>query len=320
MESIEGEGAKFFIELPKGKGHYRKEEIITTSEIQKDAPISPKSNGIDRTNLLTHFEGRKENAESKKTVRLLIVEDNPEVQAYIQSIFESDYEVHTADNGAQGLEATKKLLPDLIISDVMMPEIDGITLCNIIKSQLETSHIPVIILTARSNLLFRIEGLEIGADDYLTKPFNKEELRLKVKNMISSRQRLREKFARNHNFDPKEITVTTADEHFLEKIMQVVENNIENTDFSVEQFADELAVSRPLLFLKIKALTNQTPNNFIKSVRLKRAAQLLKQNELQISEIAYMVGFKDPRYFSKCFQKEFGKTPSEFAKTYVIQG
>ena len=319
VESVEGEGAKFFIELPKGKNHFKKDEIITPSEVEKQTLFPHKINGYDQ--ILISIEEREEhNTEGNKNVRLLIVEDNPELRAYIKSIFENDYEVHTADNGSVGIEVAKKLLPDLIICDVMMPEIDGITMCNIIKSELETSHIPVIILTARSNLLFRIEGLETGADDYLTKPFNKEELWLKAKNMVSSRQRLREKFARNHNFDPKEITVTTADEHFLEKIMQVVEENIENTAFSVEQFAEELAVSRPLLFLKIKALTNQTPNNFIKSVRLKRAAQLLKQNEFQISEIAYMVGFKDPRYFSKCFQKEFGKTPSEFAKTYIIKG
>ena len=208
----------------------------------------------------------------------------------------------------------RKHLPDLVISDVMMPEMDGITFCGKLKTDLEISHIPVILLTARTASLFKIEGLRIGADDYITKPFHPEELALRVRNTIQSRQEARDKFARVLNFDPKEISITSADEHFLETALQTVEQHIGNYDFNVIQFASELAVSRPLLFTKLKALTGQTPNNFIKTIRLKRAAQLLKTQKLNVSEVAYQVGFKDPKYFRKCFREKFDEVPSAFGK------
>ena len=182
-----------------------------------------------------------------------------------------------------------------------------------LKEDLEISHLPVILLTARTASLYKIEGLTVGADDYITKPFDPEELRLRVKNILAARKEARDKFARVLTFDPKSIDVTSADEVFLNKAMELVESNIGNYEYNVDQFAFDLAVSRPLLFIKLKALTDQTPNNFIKTIRLKRAAQLLLLHKLNVSEVAYKVGFKDPKYFRKCFQEQFNVTPSDYA-------
>jgi len=304
------QGATFVVQILKGKAHFKTEEIVEDSSghepmVNYDPVI------ISRQDINEILPPTQKKVDTNSPL-LLIVEDNPEIRAFIQQIFASDYRLITAENGLEGLQKTKKDLPDLIISDVMMPEMDGITFCGKLKNDLEISHIPIILLTARSASLFKIEGLTIGADDYITKPFNPDELRLKVRNRLAQRQRLREKFGKSRVFEPKEITVTSADEEFLEKLIELVENNIDNPDINVGQFAHQLAVSRAVLFTKIKVLTNHTPKNFLKSYRLKRAAQLLNTGKLNVSEVAYQVGFKEPRYFSKVFQNEFGRTPTQF--------
>lgn len=308
-------GSSFVVHIPKGNAHFDK---ITISQQQIKPNLIPNFRPIiipEKENGLSNLPVKR--TLPKESPLLLIVEDNPEIRNYIQQIFEDDYRIILAGNGQEGLDKAKNGLPDLIISDVMMPEMNGITFCNLVKTNLEISHIPIVLLTARTASLFKIEGLKIGADDYVTKPFNPEELRLRVRNIIQARQEARERFARVLTLDPKEISITSADEVFLEKALQVVEKNMENYDFNVNQFAFELAVSRPLLFTKIKALTGQTPNNFIKTIRLKRASQLIKSSKLNISEIADKVGFKDPKYFRKCFKDQFNMSPSDFKKSNI---
>ena len=222
----------------------------------------------------------------------------------------------TAENGVRGLEKAKDKLPDLIISDVMMPEMDGITFCRNLKKDIEISHIPVILLTARTASLFKIEGLKTGADDYITKPFVPDELRLRVRNTINARKKSRRRFMRVLKIDPEEISITSADEVFIEKALKIVEDQIDNSKFNVNQFAYDLAVSRPLLFTKLKALTGQTPNNFIKSIRLKRAAQLLETKKMNISEVAYKLGFNDTKYFGRCFREQYSMSPSEYKQSH----
>ncbi len=307
-------GATFLVQIPKGKAHFnfgKKIEKLPVAAPKKEVQVPPAVETTKHTtpvpaNSISNKKDRKE------LPLLLIVEDNPEIRAYVQQIFFNEYRFVTADNGEKGLVKAKKEMPDLIISDVMMPVMDGITLSRKLKTDIETSHIPIILLTARTAAIFKIEGLKTGVDDYVTKPFNSEELRLKVRNIVRTRQTLKEKFTRALNFDPQQIDVTSADEELLKKAMKIVENNINNYEFNVNQFATELTVSRPLLFIKLKALTGQTPNNFIKTIRLKRAAQLLKTHKLNISEIAYQVGFKDPKYFRKCFKDQFKMPPSEY--------
>ncbi|MGH1433164.1 MAG: two-component regulator propeller domain-containing protein [Lewinella sp.] len=304
-------GATFVVQLLKGRNHFTDAEILTDySDPEETANYEPM---LTLPATLAAPPNKGEQASPPPTAPLLlIVEDNPEVRSYIEQVFAEQYRLVTAENGLEGLAMAKKHLPDLVVSDVMMPEMDGITFCGKLKTDLEISHIPVILLTARTASLFKIEGLRIGADDYITKPFHPEELVLRVRNTIQSRQEARDKFARVLTLDPKKVTITSADEDFLNRALQFVEVNMNNTQLSVENFAHEMAVSRPLLFIKIKALTNQTPNNFVKSIRLKRAAQLLQQGKFRVTEVADHVGFRDPRYFSKCFQKEFNQTPSEY--------
>ncbi len=309
LHTPSGQGATFVVQIPKGNSHFDKSNISEVSSPESISNYQPIINNHDNN---FFNDNKEERAVDENAPLLLIVEDNQEILNYIEHIFSKKYRISTAKNGKIGIEKAKKELPTLIISDVMMPEMDGITFCGKVKSNLEISHIPVILLTARTASLFKIEGLKIGADDYITKPFNPEELQLRVQNMIQARQEVRDKFARVLSFDPKEITITSADEVFLEKALRIVEDEMENYGFNVEQFAFKLAVSRPLLFTKLKALTGQTPNNFIKTIRLKRATQLIKTKKLNISEIAHKVGFKDPKYFRKCFKAQFNMSPSDF--------
>ncbi len=310
VESEIGEGATFWVEIPIGKEHFKANEI-TDRQLPMQNVLANMEDAEIKSPDFSWLEEPAQQAPEDAPL-ILVVEDNEEVLQYVQSIFQQCYRIETAVNGLEGLKKAKQLNPTLIISDIMMPEMDGIAMCEKLKLDIKTSHIPIILLTARSAQLFKNEGLDTGADDYITKPFNPDELRLRVRNIIQGRQTMRQKFVRVMNLELKEITVTSADKEFLDRAMEVAEKHIDNTRFTAEQFAYELAVSRPLLFTKIKALTDQTPNNFMKTLRMKRAAQLLETRKLNVSEVAYKVGFRDARYFSKCFQKHFNQTPSEY--------
>ncbi|MEM6964036.1 MAG: two-component regulator propeller domain-containing protein [Bacteroidota bacterium] len=314
-ETPTSSGATFIVQIPKGKAHFKDvttvEQPTQTETIKNYQPVTSTERDLAAPTL------SEEKTVTEAAPSLLIVEDNSEVRDYVQQIFANEYRITLAEDGQAGLEKAKRTLPDLIISDVMMPQMDGITFCRKLKSDFEISHIPIVLLTARTASLFKIEGLKTGADDYVTKPFHPEELRLRVRNIIQTRREAKERFARVLTFNPKEISITSADEIFLEKALRVVEKNMEHYDFKVNQFAFELAVSRPLLFTKLKALTGQTPNNFIKTIRLKRAAQLIKTKKLNISEVARKVGFKDPKYFRKCFKEQFKMSPSDFEVAHL---
>jgi YesN/AraC family two-component response regulator len=244
---------------------------------------------------------------------LLIVEDNPDVTTYIRSFLYRDYRIITAMNGKEGWQKTMNKYPDLIISDVMMPEMDGFELCKKIKSDENTSHIPVILLTAKADMASKIEGLEFGADDYISKPFEADELKVRSKNLIEQRQKLREKFSRVIDIKPGEITATSMDELFLRRLLEVFENHVDESGFSTEDFAREVGMSRSNLHRKLQALTNQPTHEFLRTLRLKRAAQLLKKSAGSVTEISYAVGFNNPNYFAKMFRQQFGQTPSKFA-------
>ena len=211
-----------------------------------------------------------------------------------------------------GLKKSLDKFPDLIISDVMMPVMDGFELCRKLKSDERTSHIPVILLTAKADIDSKVEGLEFGADDYVTKPFDVKELHARAKNLIEQRKILREKFSRMIEVQPGEIAASSMDEQFFRRLLDVFEDHVAQSDFSTEDFAREVGMSRTNLHLKLKALTNQPTHEFLRTLRLKRAAQLLKKSAGNVTEIAYAVGFNNPSYFSKIFRRQFGQTPSEF--------
>ncbi len=307
-------GACFLVRLRLGRSHFNDMEINDSVITELDDMALKEQNiHLSKQSLGTLTQNEHDSEyENSKGAHLMIVEDNVEVRALLTEMFRDDYTITESVNGADALEKVKITTPDLIISDVMMPIMDGITFCNKLKSDLEISHIPLILLTARTASLFRIDGLRNGADDYLTKPFIPQELQLKVKNILRSRREAKEKFIRILNFDPKEVKLTSRDEIFLERAIKIVDANMDNATFNINQFASKLTVSRPLLFTKLKALTGQTPNNFIKTIRLKRAAQLIKTKKFNVSEVAQNVGFNDTRYFSKCFKEQFGTSPTKY--------
>ena len=313
VSSKEHQGSKFEVTLPLGKKHLAKTEIIDGFRFSDDL-VQYTSQLTD--NEAVFYDSIDDLAKDKNVPVVLIVEDNKQLRSFIKNLLKNEYSILEAENGKQGLKKALKHIPDLIVSDVMMPEMAGTDLCGQIKQNLRTSHIPVILLTARTSLIYKFKGLESGADDYISKPFNIKEFKLRVKNLLDSARRLKDKFSSETDLSPSELTVSSLDEKLLKKAINVVEDNISNEQFDITAFCKELGVSRTILFAKIKAWTNFTPNGFINEMRLKRAAQYLEQGDINISEVSYNVGFKDPKYFSRCFQKKHGMTPSKYLKKF----
>lgn len=246
---------------------------------------------------------------------LLIVEDNADMRNYIASELKETYNIIVANNGKDGLKETENKLPDLIISDVMMPYMDGIEFCKRIKSDIKTSHIPVILLTAKTDKETKYEGIETGADDYIPKPFDMEYLKKRIKNLLQSRELLRKHFKGNITINPSSVTVNSLDEKFLSTLIKALEEGIPDPDFSVTALESMMGMSHANFYRKVTSLTGQSGQDLLLGMRLKRAHQILSDNAgVRINEVAYMVGFKNPNYFGKCFKKMYGITPSEFIK------
>jgi DNA-binding response OmpR family regulator len=253
---------------------------------------------------------------------ILVVEDHADLAAYIGNHL-AGFGVVYARNGAEGLDRAVAEVPDLIISDVMMPEMDGIAFCSRVKADERTSHIPVILLTAKANMESRLEGLSIGADDYLIKPFDVGELQTRVQNLILQRQKLRERFSKEVVvLKPGDIGLSSPDERFLEKVMHLVEAKIDDATFGLDDFQREMGMSRMQLHRKLKALTGQAPGEFVRLQRLTRAAQMLSHGHANISEVCYATGFANLSYFAKCFKQQYGATPKEYhlSHTAASQG
>ena len=252
-------------------------------------------------------EVKKEPAHS-----VLIIEDNNDMQKQIRHLLMNDYKIITASNGNQGLEMAREIFPDIIISDVLMPGMDGFELCKNIKQDIHTSHIPVILLTALSETVNQIDGLETGADAYITKPFENKLLKAQISNLLESRKRLQKSFRESEEKWAGDTSLTQRDKNLVERSVQIVENHLLDTNFSVEQLADELGVSRSSLHRKMRVLTNQSATEFIRYVRMKKALKLMKESDLNIDEIGFAVGFNSHSYFSQCFKKLYGKTPTDY--------
>ncbi len=246
---------------------------------------------------------------------LLIVDDNEDLRNYVSSLFQEDYTVHTAHNGKAGFTIAQEVVPDLIITDLMMPQEDGLVFTKNCKSSDTTSHIPVLMLTAKAGDENQLEGLETGADAYITKPFNTEILKSTVNNLLESRRKLQERFSQEIILLPKDIATNSIEEKFLENLQAVMDDKLIESDFSTEDFAQSLGMSRMQLHRKLKALTGLSATEFIRSQRLKLAAQLLKKSDINVSQVGYSVGFNNHSYFTKCFKEQYGLAPSEYAKT-----
>lgn len=303
----------FTLKIPAGNAHLSKSEMIANYK---------NSENIDNYHELKtsvasefHLEKRIERVLSYENTEkpiILLVEDNKDVMQFLVSHFEEKFQVYSAFNGKEGLDIAIELIPDIIISDVMMPEMSGTALCNMLKNDNRTSHIPIILMTARTPIIYKIEGLETGADDYITKPFSINLVETRVWNLLETRQKLRERYKKEVTLQPTNIAITSPDEIFLEKVMNFIEKNLAEPTLSVEELGKHVFMSRVTLYRKIKALTNQTTIEFIRSVRLKRAAQLLATQNHSVSEVAYKVGFTDIDYFRKCFKEQFSQTPKQY--------
>lgn len=307
LKNKEEGGLIFTIVLPIIDGQ-RKNEIV--NEEFKHPDILPDNNRIAKI-------GEEQLATDEEKPTLLIVEDNIDMQSFLYSSFKDNYRVLLANNGIEGIRILETEEIDIIVSDIMMPEMDGIEFCNKLKNNLLWNHLPVILLTAKTNIASRIEALEIGADAYIDKPFSVMHLSAQIRNLLESRKNLLKKFTETPMASLKSIAGNDADKEFLEKIHQVIEKNISNETFSVENMAEAMHISNSSLFAKIKNLTGITPNKLMLLVRMKKAAELLMENKYRINEVCYMVGFSNPSYFAKCFQKQYGVLPKEFRESQL---
>lgn len=317
VDSKVGEGSCFTIEFLKGNEHYGTDvEWIVSDDVEvKDA--------TNRSDLELNEEETITNEHERKV--LLLVEDNLELRFFLRSIFASQYDVMEATNGVEGLEKAKKFIPDVIISDIMMPEKDGIAMTKELRENLSTSHIPIILLTAKTDLESKLQGMEEGADDYITKPFSATYLKAKVENLMVRRSRLQHLYRANlmneevplDEEDKQESSpeMSQQDRKFMDNLLEMMEKNMDNGDLVVDDLVREAAVSRSVFFKKLKTLTGMAPIEFIREMRVKRAAQLIETGNYSMTQIAYMVGINDPRYFSKCFKQYYGMTPTEYKET-----
>jgi signal transduction histidine kinase/ligand-binding sensor domain-containing protein/DNA-binding response OmpR family regulator len=304
VESTLGMGSVFTVFLPF-KSEFTIEQI-TNIDLKEDLEL----NHPDLE------ENIKIDEELKNEKLLLVADDNSDIRSFIRSHFEPDFKVLEARNGKEGLNLAFKYLPDIVISDILMPLLDGKELCKKLKKDERTSHIPVILLTALSSIPHEREGLIAGADDYVTKPFDILSLKTKVENLLLLRNRLREKYSEELVLKPKDIIIDNPDERFLRKVIEAIETNIVDPDFDIDKLSTEVGVSRTQMYRKMAALTDLTLREFVKSIRLKRAAQLLTQNKMNVSDVAFAVGFKYLSHFRKCFRQEFGMNASEYANRH----
>ncbi|MDD4921425.1 MAG: two-component regulator propeller domain-containing protein [Bacteroidales bacterium] len=319
VESVPGEYSQFRMVFKTGKEHLEGNKDITISNESMPFSFNFHASILD----MEEF-GSNESLESplgphnKKSARILIVEDNPDIRYYLRKSLETEYEVFEAENGKSGCDLAIELIPDLIITDVMMPEMDGNELCRVLKNEMLTKHIPIIILSVNDSVSDTLEGLETGADDYMSKPFNEKVLHAKIKTLLSNRQKITEKYRlqpliQNMNEESEAISY---DDPLVNRIVQYIKANLSDADLTNEKIEQQFNTNKMQLYRKLKAVTGYSVNSLIREIRIQEAIQLLKNSEMNISEIAYNLGFSDPLYFSKYFKKEVGVSPHNYRKDH----
>jgi signal transduction histidine kinase/ligand-binding sensor domain-containing protein/DNA-binding response OmpR family regulator len=311
VESRVGEGSVFRLRLPFGRAHLHPADVLAA-----DTTLPLPELAVEAGEAATALSLTNEPTTLASLPRLLVVEDNDEVRQYLQQLFAADFEVLAAADGLEGWNLALAQNPAVVVSDVMMPRSDGLELCRQLKQHPKTSHIPVLLLTARTAALHEVEGLDLGADDYVSKPFNPQVLQAKVAALLRNRRQLREYYQRQLLLEPTEVVIPDADRLFLEQAMRTVEAHLTDPALSVGVLADALCLTQSVLYRRLKSITGQTVVEFIRDVRMKRAAQLLAQPNLRISEVAYEVGVENVKYFRKTFQKIYGVAPSEYARQH----
>ena len=309
VKSNHNEGSQFTVRFPV---------ITSKNDLMREAEISSEEVIFSESGLVINENIHKEIGDSIKTLpSLLIVEDNPDMQTFLKSSLEGSYKILQAYDGVQGLKIALENIPNIIISDVMMPNMDGIQFCNEIKQNEITNHIPIILLSARASIDHKIEGLKVGADVYIPKPFDMRLLKIKTQKLLEEREFLIEKFASKRiTLDSQKIGINHTEKAFLEKAEKVIENNLTNSEFVVEDLGRALSFSRMQLYRKFKSVRGLSANEFIREYRIKKAALLLRETDLNVSEILYTIGFTNRSYFSKCFKKTFDMSPKEYSNKY----
>ena len=309
------QGTRFIIRLPLGSDHLKTDELENPDEAGNDLLMSQLSKDTlyeTEDEYATADDAKK--PKSKTRYRVLIIEDDDEIRQYMRNELSTDFRISECTNGREGLENILKEKPDLVISDIMMPEMDGITLCRKVKQNINVNHIPVILLTAKSKAEDRIEGLETGADAYIVKPFNTELLRTTASNLISNRERLRGQLIGEQQVEEKiiKIEMKSNDEILMGKVMKTINEHLTDPALNVEMLAANVGMSRVHMHRKLKELTNQSARDFIRNIRLKQAATLLREKNLTISEVAYATGFSNLSHFSNSFREFYGISPTEY--------
>ena len=306
-------GCEFVVTIPLGNAHLKPDEMV-----EEQPETTPITSLIDDTEMVEMPDSQPvapiELPKAGRRQRVVIVEDDEEIRGFLESELSNDYQVTACVNGREGLSEVLRTMPDLVISDIMMPEMDGNTMCSKIKGNASTSHIPVILLTAKSRDEDQLEGLEMGADAYVMKPFNMDILRRTIVNLIHTHQMLRLKYGRNDQLEEQveQIKMKSPDEQLLDRIMKVINKHIGNSDLSVDAIAEEVGLSRVHLHRKMKELTGQTPHDFIRNIRLKQAANLLASHNMNITEVMYACGFNNAASFSTIFKKFYGMSPRDY--------
>ena len=243
---------------------------------------------------------------------MLIVDDNEELRSFLKDSLKDFYEISEAANGAEGLEKSREVQPDLIISDVMMPDMNGLEFCKRVKEDIEISHIPFLMLTAKNSLDSEIEGIESGADFYFSKPVSIQLLQFTIRNIFTQKQKLIDHYNKDRHAEVKELVHTTKDKQFMDKLLQIIDSQLINPELDIEMLCTEIGMSRTSLYQKIKSITGQPIGEFVRSIRLRKAIELMTHEDISISEVMFRVGIQSQSYFTKAFKKEFGKTPSQF--------
>jgi len=303
-EELTGQnGTTISIELPIGP----------ISEIGLENPVETEHRTLD--NLKINKKNSLQIPEIKLDKKIIVlVEDNLPIRTFIKNLLQPNYKIVEANNGEEGIDYANKIIPDLIITDVMMPKLDGITMIRMLRDDEKTSHIPIIILSGKATLEDKLVGLETGIEAYLTKPFSVKELQIIINNLIQQREQLRKKYQNKFVVASDQIPLTSVDQQFLEKVIQHIKYNLENADFSVEHLADKMCLSLSQLHRKLQALLDQAPGQLIRNIRLQRAAELIKKNAGSLADICYQTGFNDQTYFSRAFKNQFGCSPSAYKK------
>ena len=314
LDSEEGKGSTFSVYLPQDINTYKSSELASNDTLNEEGQVystnSKEMYFIDTEKV----ENETIEAGDKKRGTILIVEDNNEIRHYLSSGLAELFNTLEAGNGEEALEKLKDNEVDIIVTDVMMPVMDGIKLCKNVKQNIRTCHIPVIILSAKSEVKDQMEGLQMGADDYIPKPFSLAILTTKIQNMMRTRRRMLERYSKSLEVEPEKITFNAMDEALLKRAVAIVEKNMDNIEFSTDEFAREMNMSRSNLHLKLKAITGESTIDFIRKIRFNEAAKLLKDGRYTIAEVSTMVGFNTPSYFATSFKKYFGCLPTEYIK------